>query len=218
MAPAQGILNGALAVAGAALGVSLLRISWARRAGGGWLTVAGWLAFFAGLVAWHRAGLGWDEALAYAMLAPCLIAFLFLAHRMGWGAALASVSRAGTREYRASARARAEPAESERGPAGRRPSPAQAARTAPVATGWSTRGVAQALLAGPLALAAALGLAALIALRAPWVAADRLVTAGFLLPIAWAAGAIWATMDSKLTRVAVTLSLTAVICVGGAIV
>jgi hypothetical protein len=69
-----------------------------------------------------------------------------------------------------------------------------------------------------VALAAALALAALIALRTPWLEADRLVAAGFLLPIVWAAGAIWATMDSKLTRVAVALSLTAIVCVGGAIV
>ena len=79
------------------------------------------------------------------------------------------------------------------------------------------RGAARALLAGPGALAAALGLTGLVALRAPWLEADRLVAAGFVLPVAWAVGAVWATMDRKLARVAVGLCVTAVACVGGAI-
>jgi len=85
------------------------------------------------------------------------------------------------------------------------------------ASGSLGRGTARALLGGPLALAAALGLTAFVALRLPWLEADRLVAAEFLLPTAWAVGAIWATMDSKLTRVAVTLGLTAIVCVGGTV-
>jgi hypothetical protein len=71
-------------------------------------------------------------------------------------------------------------------------------------------------LAGPVALAAGLGVTAVIALRAPWVEADRLVTAGFILPTAWAAGAVWATMDGNLTRVTVVLVAVAIVGAGGA--
>ena len=241
--PAAVFPNGALALMSAALGLGLLRVAWSRRGGGRWLTVAGWLAFPGGMVAWHRAGFGWDEAIAYAMLAPSLIAFLFLAHQTGWGTAFANVTRA--RQRRDRARSPAMPLRSAQvgqsaklqGPAGRLPpsaglqefaqerglaqtrasveseSAASSASLTPLA-----RGTARALLAGPLALASALALASFIALRTPWLEADRLVAAGFLLPIAWAAGAIWATMDSKLIRVAVALSLTAIVCVGGAVV
>ena len=195
-------VDSTLAIGSAALGVGLLRASWSRRGGGRpWLTTAGWLAFFGGAVAWHGAGLGWDEAIALAMLGPCLIAYGVLARLAGWSTASASVTRA------------PEPAELH---APEKTRSSAAAKSAPPAS--LARGAARALLAGPLALVAALGLTALIALRTPWLEADRLVTAGFLLPIAWAAGAIWATMDGKLVRVAVALSLTAIVCVGGAVV
>ena len=78
-------------------------------------------------------------------------------------------------------------------------------------------GVVRVLLAGPGALATALGLTGLVALRAPWLEADRLVAAGFVLPVAWAVGAIWATMDRRIARVAVGLGVTAIVCVGGAV-
>jgi hypothetical protein len=50
----------------------------------------------------------------------------------------------------------------------------------------------------------------------PWLEADRLVTAGLLLPVTWASGAIWATMDRKLLRVTVALIATAIIGALGA--
>jgi hypothetical protein len=218
--PAAAFSNGALALLSAALGVGLLRVAWPRRGAGGWLTAAGWLAFLGGLAGWHRAGFGWDEAIAYAMLAPSLIAFLFLAHQTGWGAAFASVRT--VRRRRDRERSPAMPRKSAKSDhAVELQDPAQTplstvSESSPRAS--LARGTARFLLAGPVALAAALALAALIALRTPWLEADRLVAAGFLLPIVWAAGAIWATMDSKLTRVAVALSLTAIVCVGGAIV
>ena len=265
-------VDSTLAIGSAALGVGLLRASWSRRGGGRpWLTTAGWLAFFGGAVAWHGAGLGWDEAIALAMLGPCLIAYGVLARQAGWSTVAASVTRAGrpgasqgaakrslSRSVANSESAepnslgeRNSPALRNRGATQGQPSamsgrlatavqstgsgmrlpaspepaelhapektrPSAAAESAPPAS--LARGAARVLLAGPLALVAALGLTALIALRTPWLEADRLVTAGFLLPIAWAAGAIWATMDGKLVRVAVALSLTAIVCVGGAVV
>jgi hypothetical protein len=233
-------VDSTLAIGSAALGVGLLRVSWSRRGGGRpWLTTAGWLAFFGGAVAWHGAGLGWDEAIALAMLGPCLIAYGILARQVGWSTAAASATRAGRpRELQRAAQrssirsvANSESAEPnswgvrnssalrDRGATQGQPSAVSgqlAPESAPPAS--LARGAARALLAGPLALVAALGLTALIALRTPWLEADRLVAAGFLLPIAWAAGAIWATMDGKLVRVAVALSLTAIVCVGGAVV
>ena len=215
-------IDSTLAVGSAALGVGLLRASWSRRGPGSWLTTAGWLAFLGGALAWHVAGLGWDEAIALAMLGPCLIAYGILARQAGWSAAVAGATRAGQpgKSRRAVKRLPATPeAAQSRGTVDIRltaeATSSAAAESAPPAS--LGRGAARALLAGPLALAAALGLTDLIALRMPWLEADRLVTAGFLLPIAWAAGAIWATMDSKLTRVAVALSLTAIVCVSGAV-
>ena len=89
------IVDSTLAVGSAALGVGLLRASWSRRGGGPWLTTAGWVAFFAGALAWHVAGLGWDEAIALAMLGPCLIAYGVLARQAGWSVTIAGATRGG---------------------------------------------------------------------------------------------------------------------------
>ena len=206
------VVGSTLAVASAALGVGLLRASWARRGGGQWLTTTGWLAFLGGAVAWHLAGLGWDEAIAFALLGPSLIAFLVLTQHAAWSPTAAGAGRA----RRAGGRV-ARSGKLRRGANSERPATV-APSTVDDGASPSTlgRGTARTLLAGPVALAAALGLTALVALRAPWVEANRLVTAGFLLPIAWAGGAIWATMDSRPTRVAVALCLTAIVCIGGA--
>jgi len=221
-----------LAIGSAVLGVGLLRASWSRRGDGHWLTAAGWAALFTGGIAWHGAGLGWDEAIAFAMLGPSLIGFLVLGHQVGWDAAVATVTRARARrgaqrhgERQESAQMRKTRISRQPGSGAQRSAECQAsAGPRPGAAAKSDagsllgRGTARVLLAGPLALAAALGLVAVVALRMPWLEADRLVTAGFLLPVTWAAGAIWATMDSKLTRVALALGLTAIVCVSGAVV
>jgi hypothetical protein len=132
--------------------------------------------------------MAWDKAIAAATLGPSLIAYLLLIREADWRNGRANVTRT------------------------RLPSARE-----PVSQNTFVRGVNRAVLAGPVALAAALGLTALIALRAPWVEADRLVTAGLVLPLAWSAGAIWATMDAKLVRVAVALVVAAVACAGGAL-
>lgn len=74
----------------------------------------------------------------------------------------------------------------------------------------------RAVLVGPLAGAAALGAAVLIAIRAPWGQADRLVAAGFLLPLLWAAGGVWAISDPRSTRATGGLALLAVATFAGA--
>ena len=177
-----------LAIASATLGVFLLRQAWARRGGGRSLTLAGWCVLLAGAWLWHLAGMAWDKAIAVATLGPSLIAYLVLIQQAEWRDGRANVTRT------------------------RLPSAPE-----PVSQDTFVRGVNRVVLAGPVALAAALGLTALIALRAPWVEADRLVTAGLVLPIAWSAAAIWATMDARLIRVAVVLIATTLICAGGAL-
>jgi hypothetical protein len=174
------------ALAAAALGVSLLRRAWSRR-GGPWPTAAGWLALAAGAFAWRAAGSAWDKAAAFAAMTASLIALAAVA----LGAELKG------------ARPRKPPRITLR------------AEPAPVASSrWTT--LARVALAGPAACAAALAVAALVALRAPCDAADRLVAAGFLLPIGWAAGCVWATTDARHARVAAGLAAVAVAGFAGA--
>ena len=252
------VVGSGFAIGSAALGVGLLRASWQRRGGGRhWLTAAGWAAFVCGAGVWHWAGLGWDEGIALAMLAPSLMAFLVLARQAQWRPTAAGAGRG---QPKAEAQWAIEPVKAAQGSisvpaalAGQKlgtatpasawaaaerelgdtatPAGARAVAVAPRVQRGATRvgirsesggslgrGVARTMLAGPVALLAALGLTGLVALRAPWEAADRVVAAGFVLPLAWAMGALWATMDRKLTRVAVGLCVAAVVCVGGAVV
>lgn len=181
------LIGPAFSVGSAALGVGLLRLSWTRKSGGRLLTAVGWWVLLAGIYAWHSTGMGWDKGTALAALPPSLIAFALLARHAQWRP---------TRPNAPQTRERAAPE--------------------PRASGSLGRDVCRFILAGPLALAAALGLTALIALHAPTLEADRLVTAGLCLPLAWATGAVWATMTDNPTRVAVVLALTIVTCFGGA--
>ena len=198
----------ALAVACAITGVLLLRLAWGYRGGGRWRTLAGWLTLSAGPMAWHGAGIAWDKASALAALGPMVVALVILARQAQWRAS----GEQGARESRGVAdltKRRAELNRIRRGEVG-----------AAHGRNWRNavyRGVVRTILAGPVALAAALGLAALTALRAPLIEVDRLVTAGFLLPIAWAVAAIWATLDGKLIRVALVLIATALMSAGGAL-
>jgi hypothetical protein len=189
----------ALSVGSAALGVGLLRVAWTRRGSTRLLTTSGWLVLLGGISAWHNTGVAWDEATALAALVPSLIAFALLARHAEW------------RPARPNARRTLEPTVLEPGAAGPPPMPGQYRNDRA-----HVRTISRIILAGPLALAAALGLAAVIALHAPTLAANRLVTAELCLPLAWAIGAVWTTMTDNLTRVAVVLTLTAVVGLGGA--
>ncbi|WP_293383801.1 hypothetical protein [Phenylobacterium sp.] len=156
-------------------GVVLLRTAWRARAGG-WRMAAGWLALAAGVVAWRGTGVAWDKAVAFGLLAPLPPALVLVA----------ASARLPGRWRRAG------------------PEPRTAIEPASNADRlW--RGVGRTLLAGPLALAAAAGLCSALAVKAPWQEADRFILALFLLPLAWAAGAIWATTDARLARVAAGL-------------
>lgn len=182
------ILGPTVAIVSAALGVGLLRTAWARNRSGRALTVAGWLLLLSGAGLWQYSGLGWDKASAFAALVPSLIAFGLLARQAEWRGGPTKVRR------------KRQPPRSEPGP-----------------RNSFGRGAARFILAGPMALAAASALAAAVALRMPWPEADRLVTAGLLLPIAWATGAVWATMEESLIRVAVVLSAATVALAGGSL-
>ena len=176
----------AFSMASAALGVGLLRIAWANRGSSRLLATTGWVVLLVGIYAWHSTGLAWDEATALAALTPSLIAFALLARHAEW------------RTPRPNARRTREPAVLE-----------------PRASGSLGRGISRIFLAGPLALAAALGLTAVIAMHASALEADRLVATELCLPLAWAVGAVWATMAENLTRVTAALALITVICLGG---
>jgi hypothetical protein len=177
----------ALSIGSAALGVGILRAAWTRRGSSRLLTTAGWLVLLGGICAWHHTGVAWDEATALAALTPPLIAFALLARHAEWRPARSNAPR--TRE----------------------PTVLEPRTAAP-----RGRDISRIILAGPLALAAALGLVAVIALRAPALEANRLVAAELCLPLAWAIGAVWATMTDNLPRATVVLALTAVVGLGGA--
>lgn len=174
------------AVAAAVLGLGLLRAAWTRR-GGALRTTAGWLLLAAAAVSWRATGPAWDKAIALAALTPSLVALTTLA----LGAEVAG------------ARARKAPRN-------------ETVVELPVGVPARWTNFVRFLLAGPLAGAAALGVATLVALRAPWVDADRLVAAGFLLPLGWAAGCIWATTDTRPLRVAAGLAATTALAFAGA--
>ena len=135
-----------------------------------------------GAVVWHVTGMAWDKAVAAALLGPSMVAILLLVPQAEWRSRGVNVTKT------------------------RLPAAADA-----VIGNSFGRGIARTIVAGPIALAAALGFTAAFALRMPWLEANRLVTAGLLLPMLWASGATWATMDRNLVRVAVTLIATAVI-------
>ena len=162
-------------------GVLLLYAAWRRRAGR-WRVGAGWLCLVADAPGWRLAGMAWDMAVAAAVLTASLAALALLARRAEFGPA---PTKAG--------KARAGPTEP------------------PPAPGPHWRGVARALLVGPIAAAAALGLATALALHGPFGEADRLVAAGFLFPLAWAAAAVWATTDGRLLRVGAGLAAVATV-------
>ena len=184
---------GALAgLACAAGGVWVLRTAWCAKVGG-WRLLAGWALLAAGVIGWRLTGAGWDWAAGLAVLCPCLAGF-------------AAVLAGAEPPRRQGARMRPKP---ERRPERQDVEP-------PLAQGAAWRGWARAACVGPLAGLGAVGCGALIALRAPWEAADRLVAGGFLAPVVWAAAAVWATTDERLGRVAVGLALLSVASFGAA--
>lgn len=176
----------AVAVLLAVVGAGLLRAGWARRRLDG-RTAAGWIVSAAGAVAWRAAGPAWDMAVALAVLSSSLAA-------LAW---LASGVELGGRRPRRRARCSSAP----------EPAPVRGAV-------WTA--VVRTLSVGPIAGSAALGLAVAIALRAPLEEADRLVTAGFVLPLAWAVGGVWSMTDPRASRAAAGLAVTAGVAFGGA--
>jgi hypothetical protein len=96
----------------------------------------------------------------------------------------------------------------------RAPKPCTAA--SPAQRGRRRRALWRGLYAGPLSLAAALGLGAAVALRTPLAEADRLVAGGLVVPLAWAAGMVWATTDARLARIGLGLCAVAAVSIAAA--
>lgn len=170
------LIDPLLAILCAVGGVTLLHRAWKRR-GGAPLVLRGAFLILLGVAPWRASGVAWDMAIALTLLTVTLVALC--------GVALEGDFKPGRARTRAT----------------RDIQPAEL----PSASGPLWRGLARTLLAGPLAGAAALALATAVALRMPWPLADRVVAAGFILPMAWAIGGVWATSDARLVRVGVIL-------------
>ena len=176
----------AAASACAVLGVGLLRWSWGRVGRQPLLTTLGWLVLALAIPAWQGAGAAADKAVALAILLPCLMALALVAAQGEW---LSDSRLARRRRHRVHDRVQ------------------QLETSGPR---WLSRaGLVRALLAGPMALAVALGLCVWVALRAPASAADRLITAGLVLPLAWALCALLGLMIKRATPRLVANSLSA---------
>lgn len=171
----------------AAGGVGLLRAAWRWR-GSAPRLVASWALVAAGAAGWRVAGAAWDKAVALTLLSTVLAALAVLAATAQWPGARARPQRLRT---------------------DRQMKPPDQARQA-----W--RAWARAACAGPLAMAAAIGCGAWMALRGPGDAADRLVAAGFVMPLVWAAAGVWATTDERLGRVCMGLVLLGALALGTA--
>ncbi len=59
-------------------------------------------------------------------------------------------------------------------------------------------GIGRALVAGPLGLAAAMGIAVVIATRGPMAEQTRLIVAGLIVPTLWAIGIAWIVCQRRL--------------------
>jgi hypothetical protein len=90
----------------------------------------------------------------------------------------------------------------------RRPnrSPRERIIPSPPPTRWRwLNGAARTIVAGPLGLVTAMGVAVAIAIRAPMVEQTRLIVAGLIVPSLWAAFLIWAIATRRLGRTAAGL-------------
>ncbi len=76
------------------------------------------------------------------------------------------------------------------------------------------RGLLQGLIAGPLAFAAAIGIAALIATRAPLDEQTRLVGAGLMVPSLWAGFVGWTVAAERLRTPFASMTLFAALGFG----
>lgn len=168
-----------LPLAVTACGVGLVRWSW-RRPSGTVLALAGWAALLAAVPLWALAA-AWDTAVALALLAPSLVAFLMVA-----------------------ANAELRPRRIARTPRRGDELPDQSGEPL-----W--RALARTTLGGPAAGVAALGLAAAWDMKGCGDAAERLGEALLMTPALWALGLVWATTDPRLARVAAGLTVAALI-------
>lgn len=68
-------------------------------------------------------------------------------------------------------------------------------------------GTARTLVAGPLGLAAAMGIAVVIATKSPMAEQTRLIIAGLIVPSLWAVGIAWVVCQRRLPVQAATFTM-----------
>lgn len=78
------------------------------------------------------------------------------------------------------------------------------------------RGWVRALLAGPIGMIAAMGVAIAYAVWVPGAAQTRLVIAGLMVPVLWGAAMAWTLSDQRLLRATAVLGGVAIITFGAA--
>lgn len=78
------------------------------------------------------------------------------------------------------------------------------------------RGWLRAVIAGPLAGVAALGVGLAVAVCAPFAVQSRMVVGGLLVPFLWAGGMAWTLSDDRILRAAAVLTSLAVLTLGAA--
>ncbi len=170
-------LGGLAAVALTAAGLLALRRAW-NDPGRRPLVGIGWLLLGAAGPGWLALAAATDKAIAFAMLAPSLVAFAIIACGADF-----------TRRKRRPAR--------------------DSLQSVELAAGRSSlrRGVLRTALAGPLSAVTALAISMLVATRAPFGDAGRLISAGLLAPAVWAGFMAWSLYHGRLDRVFAVLVL-----------
>lgn len=163
-----------MALAATAAGLGLMRWAW-RRTRRGATTLTGWALLLAAVPAWAMTA-AWDKAIALALLAPSLLAFVVVAAGLELRRARLGATSRATVEL-----------------------PDQSVEAV-----W--RALVRTFYGGPLSGLAALLIGAAWALRGAGSAPDRMAAALLLSPALWAAGLVWSTTDPRLLRIGAGLA------------
>ncbi len=179
-------LSLAAAVLMTVAGIVALRGAWSQADRVRFLVLAGWALLIISALGW-RGLVAADKAIAFAMLAPSLVAFAVIA---------------GGADFTRKAK--------------RRPvrDAVQSAELTAGRSNWS-RGLSRIALAGPVSALTAMAVAMLVATKAPFGDAGRLIASSLLAPAIWAGFMAWSLYDSRLDRVFAALVMIALIGTAG---
>lgn len=175
-------LSLAVAVLMTFAGIVALRGAWSDPDRGRTLVPVGWMLLILSALGW-RGLVAADKAIAFAMLAPSLVAFAVIAGGADF-----------TRKTK------------------RRPA-RDAVQSAELTAGRSSwaRDLSRTALAGPVSALTALAVAMLVATKTPFGDASRLIASGLLAPVIWAGFMAWSLYDSRPDRVFAALVMIALI-------